>query len=124
MRTSHRERFDDGLVEVGDKVFDVLDTHGEAQQPVGESGLGALGGRDGGVRHRRRVPDERFDAAQALGQRENLGGRGHAPRAIEAAFELEGDHPARHAHLRPGEVVVAVRGQARVMHQRHLGMLD
>ena len=60
----------------------------------------ALLRRDRGVGHHRRMLDQAFDAAEALGQREQLGALEEALGAGEVAVELDRDHAAEAVHLR------------------------
>ena len=50
----------------------VLDPDRDPHQPVADAELGALARRHRGVGHRRRVRDQRLDAAQALGEAHHL----------------------------------------------------
>ena len=118
------KRRKDGAVEVREQVQDVLDADGETDEAVGKARLEALLSRDGAVGHRGGMTDERLDAAQALGQGEDLAGGDHALGALEVALEFEGDHPAEAGHLRPGGLVAGVAGQAGVVDLRNLGMAE
>ena len=64
-----RSRSAQRLIEVGDQVVHVLDAHADPDEVVRGSRGGPGGGR---VRHDAGVLDQRFDAAEALGQREDL----------------------------------------------------
>src|SRR5262249_22608962 len=57
------------LSEILAQVVEVLDSGGNPDHAVSNTEGGAAIRGYGGVRHRRRVRDERFDAAQALGER-------------------------------------------------------
>ena len=64
-------------------------------------------GRDRGVGHDRRVLDQALDAAEALGEREQLRALEEALRAGEAALELDRDHAAEAVHLAPARARAA-----------------
>ena len=94
---------------------------GDPHQAVGDAERRAPVGRHRGVGHRRRVRDQRFDAAQAFGER-------HQPDAVQQPAggferaELERDHAAEAAHLAPGELVLRVRGEPRIVDVADLGV--
>src|SRR3989442_5801332 len=102
------------LVQIGDQVLDVLDPDGKPHQAVGEAHLALEIGRHAGVRHRRRVADETLDAAQRLGEREDLRVLHEVPRPAHVA-QFYAQHPAEPRHLPAGEVVLRVRRQARIV---------
>ena len=64
------------------------------------------------------MPDQALDAAQRFGQHEDPGLL-HEPAGPFRVAEIEGDHPAESAHLPAGELVLRVRGQARIVDLRH-----
>ena len=66
--------------------------------------------------HDRRVLDERLDAAQRLGEREDADALEHRAGLIEAVFEVDRHHAAKVAHLLLGDIVLRVALQARVDH--------
>src|SRR6266853_5340114 len=57
------------LIEVRNQIFDILDPDGNANESVSDADALADFGWDGGMRHRCRVRDQRFDSAEALGER-------------------------------------------------------
>ena len=67
------------------------------------------------------MADQRLHAAEALGQR-------HQPHAVQKRARLlerperKGNQPAEPSHLPLREFVLRMIGQARVVHQRHLGV--
>ena len=66
-----------------------------------------------------RVLDQRLDAAERLGEREQLRRRSQtSQRRLLAAGQPERHHPAEAAHLLGRDVVAGVLGQARVEHRR------
>ena len=77
--------------------------------------------RDRGVRHRGGVGDQRFDAAEALGERHQPHAVQQPARGLERA-ELEREHPAEAAHLTPRQLVLRMRGKARIVDALDLGM--
>ena len=111
----------EGVVEVGDEVFDVFDADGEADQPVGDADLLANVGGNGGVSHRRGMRDEGLDAAEAFGEGakfhviEQVAGR------IEAA-DVEREHGAEAALLFFGDGVLRMRREAGIDDALHFGM--
>src|SRR5437868_2983296 len=105
------------MLELGDQVLDILDAHREAHQPVADAEPGAhvLGQR--GVRHDRRMLDQALDAAEALGEREELATLEEALRRAESAFEDSRHHAAvALVHLLGGEQVLRMTGEAGVDH--------
>src|SRR2546423_15252372 len=68
--------------------------------------------------------DEAFDAAQTLRQREQTAAPEHAARRLEAPAQYRGDDTAETTrHLRPGERVLRMTRQPRVVHALDLGLL-
>ena len=61
--------------------------------------------------HQRRVLDQALDAAQALGQREQLAVLEEALRAGEIGLQLDRDHAAEAAHLPLRQRVLRMRRQ-------------
>ena len=74
--------------------------------------------------HRRRVFDERFDAAEGFREGEELR-RGHEGfRLLEVVGgQFEGDHAAEVVHLAGGDVVTGVVAEAGPVHLAHVGPL-
>src|SRR5205814_5717620 len=68
------------------------------------------------------MPDETFDPAQRLRQRENPGALDEAARERDIA-DLDADHAAETLHLSSREVVLRVGTHARVVHALDSGML-
>src|SRR5437773_11252383 len=68
-----------GLIEVCNQVFHVLDPDGKPHQAVGEAHLALELGWDAGVGHRGGVAHEALDAAQRLGEHEDFGALHQAP---------------------------------------------
>ena len=56
--------------QIVEQIGHVFDSDREPQQPVGDAAPLAIGLRNRSVRHARRMTDQRFDAAEALGQAE------------------------------------------------------
>ena len=76
----------EGLTEVVEEILGRLDAHREPHQIGGNFEFGP--GR-GGVGHHAGMLDQGLDGAERLGQREDLGRRGHAHRRIGAALHTE-----------------------------------
>src|SRR5204862_91989 len=78
------------VFQLGDEVVDVLDADRQAHQAFVDAELGAhvLGQR--GVGHDRRVLDEALDAAQALGEGEQLAALEEPPGALQPALAGDG----------------------------------
>ena len=69
------------------------------------------------IAHHQRLLDQRFDAAQARADARNLHRVDDVGRlAPIGVFDQERDQAAEAAHRAPGDVVVRMRGQARVIH--------
>ena len=83
----------EGLLQVGDEVFDVLDADGQADEVVRDLELRAC---DRGVGHPGRVLDERLDPTERLGERVQLHLR--PPDTPEGTLiaEVDRDHAVRH----------------------------
>ena len=64
------------------------------------------------------MADQRFDAAQALGQAEVSSAGLQNPARARRPFELERDHAAEAAHLALRELVLRMRAQARIVDAR------
>ena len=64
-----------GLLQVVLQVAGVLDADAEPDQAVVDAAGDPNFGGDAGMRHGRRMADQRLDAAQALGQAEESGAR-------------------------------------------------
>src|ERR1051325_9720539 len=62
------------LIEVGDDVPDVFEADRDSDEPVGDAYARARLRKHRGVGHRRRVRDERLDAAETLGERAEADG--------------------------------------------------
>ena len=71
--------------------------------------------RHGGMRHQRRMIDQAFHAAQAFRQSKQVRVLKKTPRSGEVSFQNDGDHPAEPAHLLPGQIVLWMRFQSRIM---------
>src|SRR2546421_10606486 len=105
------------MLQLGDQIPDILDAHREAHESVADAEAGAhiLGQR--GVRHDRRMLDQALDAAEALGEREELAALEEALRCSESALEDGGDHAAiALVHLLRREQVLRMAGEARIDH--------
>lgn len=57
-----------GLLQVFQQVVDILYSHAQAQQGVGEAGFQAFFARNAGMGHGSRVAHQAFHSAQAFGQ--------------------------------------------------------
>ena len=104
----------EGLGEVGDQVFDVLDADRDADEPRRDAEAIALRLGDRGVGHGRGMRDQRLDAAEALAERAEPHGAEEASRGLVGP-EIEGDHRAESPHLLFGEGVLRMVGQAGVV---------
>src|SRR5260370_8216870 len=62
--------------------------------------------------------DQALDAAEAVGEREDLDPLQEAPRLGKPALELDRHHAAMAMHLAARQRVLLVAGEARVMHAR------
>ncbi|MND58801.1 hypothetical protein D3C80_499710 [compost metagenome] len=65
--------------------------------------------------HDRRMLDQAFHTAQALGQGKNAHALQKAFGTGQVAVEVHRNHPAKTPHLPPGQAVLGVRDQARVV---------
>src|ERR1019366_4612712 len=103
----------EGVLEVRENVFHVLDSHRHAHEPRRDAAAEALLGLDTPMRHRGRMRNEAFDTAQRFAERAH-------DDAIEKALyrldrtEVEGDHPAEARHLPCRDRVAGMRRRARM----------
>ena len=111
------------LLQIGLEVRQVLDPDGEPDQRIADADVGAHLGRHRGVRHDRRMLDQALDAAQALGQREDLAALEHAQRGAFAALHDRRHHAAARGHLAQRERMLRVAREPRVVHAFDLRML-
>ena len=79
-----------------------------------------VGLRHPGVRHRRRVLDQRLHAAERHGQRRQVDVVHQVAAGLVPALQLEADHRAEPGHLPLHQLVLRVRFEADVAHPRHL----
>ena len=86
----------------------------DAHQAVGDAERGAAIGRHRRVRHRRGMGDQRFDAAEALGERAQPHRVEQPPRGLERS-EVERDHAAEAAHLFLRQRVLRMGRQPRIV---------
>ncbi|CRK35398.1 hypothetical protein BN1708_006723 [Verticillium longisporum] len=107
----------EGADDVADEVGSVLDTAADADEVVKDTNGLALVAGDAGVGHARRDLDERLDAAEGLGEGEDLGELAEALGGGVAAANAEGEHAAAHgvAVLLAGNVAVGVGVEAGVV---------
>src|SRR4029077_17840149 len=92
--------------------------------PVADAERGAGRGRERGVRHDARVLDEALDAAETLGEREQLALLERAARGPESAAQHRGDDAAVAArHLALRQRMLRVAGEPRVVDALDLRLL-
>src|ERR1700680_304150 len=82
---------EEGLIDVGDDVFDVFDTDGKAHEAFGDTDAFADFWGHGGVCNECRERDERFDAAEAFGERAEFYLIEEAASRV-LGFEIESQH--------------------------------
>jgi len=104
------------VIQVGDQIADRFDPYGKTAQPVGHPDVLALRRCHRSVRHRRGVIDQRFDASEALGEREQTQAR-EAAAYLGLRSQLERHDPPESAHLAPRKSVLRVRGESRIVHR-------
>ena len=113
----------EGLFEVGEQVANVFDATGQPDQAVAQPQGGPPFRWHRRVGHPGRLADERLDAAQRFGEREDA----HPSEDVGCALfrpELHADHPAEARHLPLGQLVLRVRGEADVVHVLGSDALD
>src|SRR5205807_3598453 len=103
-----RGRADECGFEIRDQVIRRLETNRKANE-VARCGEGGVCGRR--MRHPRRVLDQALDAAERLGQFEDLSARNELDGFFFALRE-ERDHPTGVMHLSRGDLVSGMRRQA------------
>ena len=112
--TLTRLRVRQRLLEVTEDVVRVLQAHGQPEDPGTGPGLG----RNGSVREPSGVLDERVDAAERDGVRDELNVLGHHRRGEIAPGELESQDRARTALLAADETQRVALRKRRVPHPR------
>ena len=100
------------LIQVGDQILHVFDSDRDADQSVGDSDPLAHFGGNRGMRHRRRMRNQRFHSAQAFRQRAELHVIENGARIFQRD-DVERNHGAESALLAHGHVVLRMRGQVR-----------
>src|SRR5208282_421216 len=97
------------------EVGGILDPARQADEPVRDSVGLPLGARDARVGHRRRVVDQGLHRAEALREREKFETFEEAEGRSLTSPKVEADDPPEAIHLAPGQGVLGVAGEARVM---------
>ncbi len=110
-----RARLSERGAQIVQQIPGRLDPDRQPQQSVGDPPATAVRRGHRGVGHRRRVGDQRLDAAEALGGRAQPQATDEATRPGPAA-EIERDDTAERRHLLAGQVVLWVGLQAGVVH--------
>src|SRR5579885_628405 len=75
------------------------------------------------MRHADRMADERFDPSQALGKRKNFETTYYFIYIGSSAFKLKRDHATKTAHLAFCQLIIRMRGQARIVDLLNAWML-
>src|SRR4029077_6370838 len=110
------------LIQIRDEVLHVLDPDRQPHQAVGESHAAPHVGRHTRMRHRGRMPDQAFDAAERFRERKDLGPPDEAP-GNGCVAQLDADHPAEALHLTRRQVVLRMRTQSRIVDALDSGVL-
>src|SRR5438552_7265821 len=110
------------LIQIRDQVLHVLDPDRQPHQAVGKSHAAPHFGRHTRMRHRGRMPDQAFDAAERFCERKDLGPPDEAP-GNGGVAQLDADHPAETLHLTGRQVVLRVRTQSGVVDALDSGVL-
>jgi hypothetical protein len=100
-------------LQVREQVVAILDTHRQAQQAVADARHRARLRAHRGMGHRRRMRDQRFHAAQRLGQGEMLQAVEEGTHCRQAAAQFQRKHGAESALLARRQGVLRMAGQAR-----------
>src|SRR5262249_49470094 len=87
------------VAQVAPQVVDVLDPARQAHERIVDTQCRALRFRNRAVRHQRGMLDQAFDAAEALGEREEPAPLEKAFRSREIGLEPDRYHSAEGAHL-------------------------
>src|SRR5579883_403983 len=106
------------LVEIGEEVVEILDADRQADERVADAQRLALLGRQRGMRHDGGMLDQALDAAETLGQGEDLDALEEAPRRRQIAGELDRHHAAEALHLAARERVLRMGGKPGVVDAR------
>lgn len=104
----------EGLVDVGEDVFEILNADGEAHEAVGDADAVADFLGHGSVRHLRGKRDERLDSAKAFGERADLHLIEEAARGF-LGTQFKRKHGAGTLLLSAGEIVLRMIGEAWVI---------
>src|SRR5690606_38449837 len=106
----------EGPVEGVDQVLGVLHAHREPDETVGDARRDPLLTGHGGVGHGDGVCDQRLDRTEVLGQGPEIDGVHETLPGLDPALDLEADHGAEPGRLPLRDLVLRVRGEARVVH--------
>src|SRR5437867_10287106 len=85
------------LVEVRDKICDIFDANGQANETVSQATLEAQLPRDGGMGHECRRLDQRLHSTQRFRQGDKPRGRDDVSGGLESSLHLETHHAAEAA---------------------------
>ena len=110
------------MAKVGDEVGGILQADGDADGAGLDAGALEFVARHIVMRSIDRQDDERFHAAKARGQSKKLHAVAESPRGGEAAFQIEGEHATKIAHLAARQFVIGMRRESRIMNARDLWM--
>ena len=100
---------------VGDKVCFGFEADRKPQHAVTDARGAARLGAHAHMRHRRRMRDEAFDAAEGFGQSEHLDGFDESSRRFGAARQFKAQHGAEAGLLGLGDFMPRMRGEAGIV---------
>src|SRR5690606_8454626 len=107
------------LVEIRDQVRGIVDIDRQTNQRCGDAERYALIRRNRGVSHETRMIDETLDAAEALGNREDLEPFEETLRLLQSSLHEKRDDPAETVlHLTLRQLVLRMARQSRIEHAR------
>src|SRR5690348_1259017 len=93
------KRLSQRLLKVGQQIFYILDTDGEAQQRIVDASRFADFFWDRAMRHAGGMADQRFHSTKTFRKGEDLEAAHDLINVGQLAPELEGDHATEAAHL-------------------------
>lgn len=109
--------------QIGNQIFTVFNTHGNAQQALGDAGRCPRLRRHAGVGHGRCMRDQAFYAAQRFCQSKQLKGREKTAQHRFIAVQFKTQHRAETALLPAGDLMPRILrqgGMIQLFHQRLL----
>lgn len=104
----------EGVLDIGDQVLSVLNTDRQTDQVLGDAKSSTVLSADGAVGHGGGQLAQRLDTSERLGKGEELDVTQESVGSGQVTLDAERDHTTETLLLGLGQLVLGVRGQARV----------